>query len=225
MTQETTSRPKRKWPLLLLLILIAGGGYWYFHHHKPLQNPGSIRDPWGPGVVEVFRTPGGILEVGGLTKTEDFYKENATWRGTTASQVRVEATYRYGIVLPDEWRVTIRGNSCLVIAPVPKPTLPVGFDTNKIQEKTESGWGRFDKNDNLTDVRKSISSDLAAKANSKAYNDLVRDQARKTVEEFITTWLLREQKWPTAENHVVKVYFADETSGEGLPQPKINVKD
>ena len=38
----------------------------------------------------------------------------------------------------------------------------------------------------------------------------VRENCRKTVEEFVEDWLVRENQWGEGKLRVVKVYFPDE---------------
>ena len=165
-----------------------------------------------------FRTEGGLLEVAGLTKYESFLREdNLKWWfvdwGTTISQIRVEATYRYHVKLSGEWRVRIRDSLCIVETPELEPTLPVAFDTSKTVHKTERGWARFNEDENLELLRKSISENLNENSLRPEYLNLVREPARKTIEEFIAAWLLNENLWGDSEWHMIKVVFPDEKRG------------
>jgi len=60
----------------------------------------------------VFRTPGGLLEVSGINATETFTKRSMLTiaginLGTTVSQIRVPATYRYQIEPAKDWPTVI----------------------------------------------------------------------------------------------------------------------
>ncbi len=99
-----------------------------------------------------------------------------------------------------------------VVAPQLEPQLPVAINTETIQEKTSSRWARFDKWDHLAELRKELTPFLDKRAKSQAYIDLCRGEARKTVEEFVADWILKNKKpaWSSKDRPVVKVYFEDE---------------
>ena len=101
-------------------------------------------------------------------------------------------------------------NVAIIVAPPYKPQLPVAVDSKTVQEWTASGWGRFDKWEQLQALRTEISPTLATKAGSKAYMDLARGDARKTVEEFASDWLVKNNTLPPKSKYLMKVYFADE---------------
>ena len=67
-------------------------------------------------------------------------------------------------------------------------------------------WEQFPK-------RKSLSEKLKEMALRPEYLNLVREPARKTIEEFIATWLLKEDLWSNSEWHMIKVIFPDEKKG------------
>jgi hypothetical protein len=201
--------------ILILIILFLT----YKSFFTPRIAPPSILPPQERDVPVTFRSKGGLLEVAGMIKLEDFYREdNLKWWfvdwGTTISQIRIEATYRYHVKLSGEWRVRIKEFVCIVEAPQLEPTLPVAIDTSKTVHKTERGWARFNEDENLELLRKSISEKLRQKAERPEYLNLVREPARKTIEEFIASWLLKEDIWGSSEWHVIKVVFPDEKSGD-----------
>ena len=79
-----------------------------------------------------------------------------------------------------------------------------------MEEWTQSGWGRFDKWDQLRALRRETSPYLDKLAGSNGYIEVARGQARITVEEFVADWLLKSRGWPKDSERFVKVYFADE---------------
>ena len=195
----------------LALVLLCGGLYWWLRP-GPSTRP-SPSGPVGIGRLEPFRTPGGTLHTNGITKTEELRQDGGkTWRGTTSSGIRLDATYRYEIDLRSDWNFYIDDSRkvVLVVAPPIKPQLPVAVDSKTVQEWNQSGWGRFDKWDQLQILRQEISPFLESRAKSKGYIDLARGDARKTVEEFVSDWLLKNKSQPANSEHLVKVYFADE---------------
>ena len=215
MSAET---PRRKFSLpavpvsFLALVVLCAALYGWFRKSSPAQPPPN--GPIGIAKLEPFRTPGGTLHTNGITKTEELRQDgDKTWRGTTSSGIRLDATYRYDIELRSkDWNILIDETRKLafVIAPAPQPQLPVAVDSKSVQEWTQSGWGRFDKWDHLQALRQEISPYLESRARSKGYIDLARGDARKTVEEFVSDWLLKSKGWPADSERFVKVYFSDE---------------
>lgn len=199
--------------LIIIILFLIYKSFFTSRISPPSTLPPKERD-----IPVTFRTEGGLLEVAGMIKLEDFYREdNLKWWfvdwGTTISQIRVEATYRYHVKLSEEWRVRIKDSVCIVESPQLEPTLPVAIDTAKTVHKTDRGWARFNEDENLELLRKSISGNLRQRAKRPEYLNLVREPARKTIEEFIATWLLKEDIWESSEWHVIKVFFPDEKSG------------
>lgn len=168
-----------------------------------------------PPVVSTL--PGGLLETATIRMGEDFYKSDAkTWwgiyLGNTVSHVQVAAIYRYGVPLADAgWRIVTRGQTTVVIAPALRPSLPVAIDTSTWREKTESGWARFDKRDQLEALRHGISADLEARARDERRMALARDASRRTIGEFVEAWILKHGGEELDPFDAVKVYFVDET--------------
>jgi hypothetical protein len=203
----------------LALIIVCALIFWWL---RPNDSGGKQPGPNGPvaiGRLEPFRAPGGTLHTNGIIKTEELRKDEGSWRGTTSSGIRLDATYRYDIELRSKWNFYIDDTrkTALIVAPLYKPQLPVAVDSTTVQEWTSSGWGRFDKWDHLQALRREVSPYLATKASSKAYMDLARGDARKAVEEFASDWLLKTNRVTSKSAYLVKVYFADEPD---IPFPK-----
>lgn len=205
--------------ITVVAVVLACVTVWLVWPSYIAARKGALTGSAGSGRLEPFRTPGGTLHTNGIVKTEELRKETESWRGTTSSIIRLDATYRYDIELRADWNIHIDDarKLALVIAPPYKPQLPVGVDSRSIEERTSSGWGRFDKWEHLQALRKEISPYLASKANSRSYLDLARGDARRTVEEFASDWLTRNGRLPADANYVVKVYFADE---DNIPLPR-----
>lgn len=163
----------------------------------------------------IMRTPGGILEVATLNFTERIERIDSRIiaglnLGETVSQIDVPATYRYQIELAPEWKMEIRGKTCFIISPPIRPSLPVAIETEQMHKRTQSGWARFNKRKNLAALEKEISSKLQEKASSEEYLQLVLEPARKTVSEFVSKWLIKEQQWSDDPEYQIKVAFANE---------------
>src|SRR6185295_6453903 len=104
-----TQDPPKKFSLpvvpvsFIAFIVVCGVLYWW------LWSEGKGGRPWGPnaavgiGRLEPFRVPGGTLHTNGMVKTEELRKDVGSWRGTTSSGIRFDATYRYDIELRSDW--------------------------------------------------------------------------------------------------------------------------
>ena len=225
---ETTGKRRKSSWVIILFLVICNGILLYNYLTKPDDDHGKL--PPAPPMPVPFRTPGGLLEVAGFIKEEELLQQdNLTWWfvnwGTTVSQVRVEAYYRYHVKLSDSWNIRIKDTLCIVEAPAFEPTLPVAVDSAKTVENSESGWLRFNKAENLEQLKKNISGQLERNAKQENYRNFVREHARKTVEEFIRTWLLKEQVWGNDEWYMVKVIFSDEIGQDAVVvSPNIQVE-
>ena len=132
--------------------------------------------------------------------------------GTTTSLIQAPVTYRFHIPLATEWPVQIDGNTAIVRAPAAKPTLPVAFDTREMETFSHAGWARFNRQENLDALMRSITPELQKRAADPAVQQLATEAGRKTVAEFVTKWLLKEQPgWQRDAGHRVVVLFPGET--------------
>ena len=176
---------------------------------------------WQSQPPVVTTTPGGLLETATVRMSEDFYRSDSrSWwglyLGTTVSQIQVAVVYRYGVPLSDPgWKIVTRGPIAVVVAPPLRPSLPVAIDTATLQERTASGWARFDKDLQLEELRRSMSADLAGRAAEQTRVALVVEASRRTIAEFAEEWLLARGEWQQGAFTSVKVYFTDELD-EGL---------
>jgi hypothetical protein len=173
---------------------------------------------WRADPPVVTTIPGGLLETATIRMGEDFYKSDArTWwgiyLGNTVSHIQVAATYRYGVPLADaSWQIISRGETTVVVAPDLRPSLPVAIDTSTWREKTENGWARFDKFEQLEALRRGISSDLEERAHDARRVALAREASRRTIGEFVDGWLAARGDGESSVFSAVKVYFLDEAN-------------
>ena len=198
---------------LLILILLIAALVWWRQDHPP-TTPGHPGPHAPPPELVPFRTAGGTLHTNGFRKTEILRQTTGNWRGTTTSAIQLTATYRYDIELRSkDWNIYLDETRkvAFVVAPAFRSQLPVAVDSRTVYEWTESGWGRFDKWDQLAALRRQVSPFLEQQARSPGYLEVARGQARQTVEEFVTDWLLKSRGWPKDSERFVKVYFADES--------------
>lgn len=178
--------------------------------------------------IEVIRTNGGLLQVSTIRAPETFEATRdhvllGVPVGKTTTQIRVPATYQYHVELAPEWKITVRGKSFIVIAPRVKPTLPVAFDTARMEKLTSGTWSLLTGAAELDQLQKSITHSLAQKAVSPQLIQLQREEARKTVTEFVTKWVLEQKRWAPSAPYTVHVFFADEPieALAAAPPPRI----
>lgn len=176
------------------------------------------------GIPVVMRSAGGLLEIATVTVFERFKRTDTRdfWGiplGTTVSIVQVPVTYRYHIEMAREWPILIDGKTALARAPEVKPSLPPAIDTSRMEKYTQSGWARFNKDENLELLERSITPELRARANNPAIRQLAIDAGRETVREFVTTWLLKEQGFKRDPQYKVVVLFPGETHLPRRPDP------
>ena len=70
-----------------------------------------------------------------------------------------------------------------------------GIHTDKIEKRSENGWGRFNADEQMDGLMQSITPRLTSHASSDSHLNLVREHARKTVAEFVRQWLMKEDHW------------------------------
>jgi hypothetical protein len=140
--------------------------------------------------------------------------------GTTVSIIQVPVTYRYHIEMQKEWPIYLSGKSALVRAGEVKPSLPAAIDTSKMEKYTQSGWARFNKDENLELLERSITPQLEGRSQVPAIRQLAMDAGRQTVREFVTTWLLKEQGWKRDGENKVIVLFPGEQPPRAGANPR-----
>ncbi len=138
---------------------------------------------------------------------------------TNFSEITVPATYRFHIDLNDEWNLSPDGKRLLVRAPRVRPTLPVAFDTAKVEKKTSNGWVRWSADEDLAELEKGITEQLAARADNPETKAKIEDQGRLAVARFVRTWLLSREAWGEGRfEEIVVVFEGEEETPEVLPQ-------
>lgn len=163
--------------------------------------------------------PGGRLELASMTMTESLSESNnltTGWGsldlGSTVTEIKVPATYRYYLRLHDNWRLEVATNICVVHAPKIHPTLPVAIDTSRMEKKSTAGWARFNARDQMDELERSLTPTFSQYAGDPRHIELVREECRKTVAQFVRDWLLKEQQWRDDRFTSIKVVFSDETA-------------
>jgi hypothetical protein len=189
-------------------------------------NQGTITRTFEESLPKLSSEPGGRLELASLTQTESFTESNnlvTGWGkldlGSTVTEIKVPATYRYYLRLHDKWELDVQTNICIVHAPRFHPTLPPAIDTGRMEKKSVEGWGRFNAAEQMTQLEKDITPTLAVYAGDKRHLDMVREECRKNVAQFVRDWLLKEDQWRDDRFSTIKVVFADENQTNVLTIP------
>jgi hypothetical protein len=168
-------------------------------------------------VPVVFRTNGGLLEVGTLVYTRQFkLTEKGTLLGIeiprcpTVATVSVKAHFVYRVRLEPEWQAKITADKrVLIVAPHLEPAMPVAFDTATLDESL-SGCPFIKNEELLGRLRRELSVKLALRASHPNYKALVREKAAKTISEFIRKWYLSRDEFSYAKDYKIVVHFKGE---------------
>jgi hypothetical protein len=180
---------------------------------------GNITHTFRESIPQITSTQGDILELAVYRCEETFRRTDEKWAGwgwvylgTTVAEIRVPVSFRYHIRLSDPWRLAARGQVCTVLAPRIRPTLPPAIHTAEMERRAESGWARFDKNDQLEELERSITPTLEQRAGDAAHRQLVREACRQSVANFVKKWLMREGQWRSDRFTSIIVLFPDEAT-------------
>lgn len=200
--------------VVLFASLVANGYHAYQRH----RDAGAATCAVAVDEPVVMRTRGGLLEVSSIKATETYEssKEHGILGidvGKTITRIRVPSVTRYTIALAPEWKIELRNQRFTVIAPAVKPSLPVAIDTAGIQKEAFGVWSVFTGTTELDQLQRSLSAALATRATSPRYIALQRTAARQTVREFVSKWLITQERWKNAANYPIDVYFDDEPIG------------
>jgi hypothetical protein len=162
--------------------------------------------------------PGGpLLELAAFEATETFARTDERTvlfdlvrLGKTVTEIRVPVTYRYHLRLSDPWHLEVRDSVCLVRAPRIRPTLPPAIHTDRMEKRSERGWLRFNVEQQMDELERSMTPTLKTRAASRETLEFVRETCRWRVAEFVRGWLLREDQWRADRFTAVTVVFDDE---------------
>jgi hypothetical protein len=145
--------------------------------------------------------------------------------GTNVTEIRAPVTYRYHLRLDDPWWLEVRGHTCLVRAPRIRPSLPPAIHTDRMEKHSERGWLRFDVDEQMQALEKSLTPRLNERAADGRQLELVRETCRRRVAEFVRNWLLREDHWRRDRFRSVVVVFADDPQPEAAGEPTLTIED
>jgi hypothetical protein len=192
---------------------------------------GTITSTFVAAIPELL--PGSSrLELAAYEATETFLRSDErriAWDlvslGTTVTEIRVPVTYRYHLRLDEPWHLAVHGDRCVVQAPAIRPTLPPAIHTDRLEKRAERGWARFNVDDQMDALQRSITPTLTRRATDAKHLELVREQCRVQVAEFVRGWLLREQQWRSDRLTSITVVFADEDGQADSVRPPTVVLD
>ena len=177
----------------------------------------KITETFVENLAEVSDTGEGNLMVATMKNTKTFKRtEKLTilWDsvslGTTVTEIKVPATFRYHIKLSDPWKLEVREQQCIVIAPALNATTPVAIHTDQLEKRSDEGWARFNADEQMAGLEKSLTPRLNQHARSKEHMNMAREKARITVAEYVRKWLLKEDHWREDRFSTIHIIFADE---------------
>lgn len=182
---------------------------------------GSITTTFVSAIPRLVPNGGTLLELAAFESTETLSRTDdrriffdLVPLGATISEIRVPVTYRYHLRLDEEWRLTVAGGTCVVHAPPIRPTLPPAIHTDRMEKRSESGWLRFNEDEEMESLEKSLTPRLVERARDADHLELVREPCRRRVSEFVRSWLLLEDQWGPERFTHVEVIFGDEENDE-----------
>jgi hypothetical protein len=186
-----------------------------------------ITQTFRESITQITPTKGDVLELAVLESDETIAKfdmrtvfNDLLYLGTTVSEIKVPAVYRYHLKISDDWKLETHGNVVTVVAPIIRPSLPPAIRTERMEKKSENGWLMFNKDQNLAELEKSITPTLEKRAGSEGKIKQVREGCRKAVAEFVKTWLIKEDQWEKDKLAAIVVVFADEPAAKELDRLK-----
>lgn len=208
-----------RWALPLAVLVVIGAlGIAVFTAASDWLRRDTPTTTAGPGPGEKpFALQTGVLDVSTITSPQETFDRHdplTFWNfdfGTTVSQIRVKAVFRYHVPLdPKGWHVKRVGDQFRVIVPAVKPSLPVAIDTATLQKNTTSGWLRFNKAENLDALEKDLTALLEKRAAESRNIELQRPKARQAAKAFVMAWLTTREGRGDVKLEQIRVFFADE---------------
>lgn len=208
--------------LLVLIILLALAGAVLYYSFPAIFNPlnrAAIEKEFIASIPAIFRTKGGNLELAGFTATETFMRSDTAklpyfnWNipgATTTVVIRVPVIYRYYVPVLGEWNINVVDNTCFIYAPELHPTLPPAIQTDSMKISTIEGPLSFSGKTQQAKLLQSITPQLEKNAKDSTRVEFIREEARKTVAEFVQAWLLQRQVWGENKIENIKVFFKGE---------------
>jgi len=195
-----------------LLCLVPMG----FRIFKPIQvfPPNEVNVLFRESITQVTPTQGDVLDVAILDTNDTITRRDSRTLfdyfidlGTTVSEIKVKVTYRYHILLSDEWSVSLSEDDLVVVAPRIRATLPPAIHTDQMEKRSDAGWLRFNARENLETLERSLTPTLSNLALTPAKMMLVKESSRSAIEKFVRSWVLSRKEWEAHRTRELKVYF------------------
>jgi hypothetical protein len=205
--------------LLILLALAVAALYYSFPFIFQPLNRAAVEKEFIASIPAIFRAQGGNLELAGFTATETFMRSDTAklpyfnWNipgATTTVVIRVPVIYRYYVSASGEWDIKVIDNTCLIYAPELRPTLPPAIQTDSMKISTIEGPLAFHGEEQQAKLLQSLTPQLEKNAKDSTKVKFIREEARKTVAEFVQTWLLQRGDWGERKIENIKVFFKGE---------------
>lgn len=210
-TQALQERARRRrgrmlflWSASVLAVLAAtflGAGAWRQYLDVVAAREHGV-PRLDPAQVVVVRTPGGMLELARLERTEEFAWQSAytcrivdcsVFTRPTTSTARVKAHYVWRVPLADEWRLERRGDHYALELPPPQLQEPVAFDTAGMEIRTEAGGlVSPSKLHNRERLLRELGPELARRGRQSHYLEAQRPAAQATAAEFARKWMVEQ---------------------------------
>lgn len=193
---------------------------------------GTITTTFISAIPRLVPDGGTLLELAAFEATEILTRTDDKWiffdmvpLGSTVSEIRVPVTYRYHLPLDEEWRLEVADGICVVYAPPIRPTQPPAIHTHRMEKRSESGWLRFNEDEEMESLERSLTPTLVERAEDDDHLELVRERCRDRVADFVRSWLLLEEQWGPGRFTHVAVVFADEVMGEPSSLSPLVIKE
>lgn len=174
-------------------------------------------------ILEISATHGDVLEVASPMKTTEIFRKSdvrhAAWGwvylGTTTSEIKVPATYRFHIKLSELKNARLEDGILTVQSPPAEPSLPVAFDTSGMEKKADGTWLRFDADEQLKELEKKLTPELNARA--ARHLTTIREVARSDIAKFVQKWVVESNQSFRDQVKEVRIVFPGEDAANINP--------
>ncbi|TCJ41278.1 hypothetical protein [Parafrankia sp. BMG5.11] len=166
----------------------------------------------------VVRTKGGMLEVASVTGTRNFPKAfDPEILGQKFSYCREKASWTapykitYRVRLASKWPLRYHDGALIAHVPQLEPSLPVPIDFERLRKGAEeSCWFVPDQGTRDAALR-AIGPELRDLASSQKTKNFARESARRTIKEYLRTWVINQSDYPDIQPDAeIKVFFSGE---------------
>ena len=183
-------------PGAVLAAALLAAGAWYAYDSGRLPFSAKATAPAGTASgksPQFIPTHGGVLAIAWVRSHETFVQRSPSEMevkspvgpvtvplpfGDTVSEIRTVAKYQYQIRLEKRWPIECTPVQCVVrTGPVELDT-PVALYHEETERRTKSGWGRFDKAENLEALNRSLGQHLVARGLEPRNRDLGMSNGR-----------------------------------------------